>query len=82
MATWHKAAEDINFTMRRTGEDWDSQHILFQCEQFTKTYDPTQAQWNYLKTGYNAFISSMPNVTGALMPDYDPAKHLHPGQWD
>ena len=82
MATWHKAAEDVSFTVRRTMIDWDAQRFLFQCEQFTKTWDPTLAQWNWFKTGQQTLIDNMPNVDGLVFPDYTPSKHPNPGHWE
>ena len=81
MATWHKVAEDVPFTVRRDMIDRDAQRFIFQCEQFTKSYDPTQAQWNWYKAGVDIFQAGMPNVTGLTFPAYDPSKHPSPGTW-
>ena len=68
-------------TIRRMIIDFDAQVYIFQGEDLGKTYEPTQAEWNYVKTGIEGKLNSIPQLSDVVIDDYDPAKHPNPGTW-
>jgi hypothetical protein len=72
----------ISIDLRRAIVDFDAQRFIFQCEFFTKSYDPTQGEWNYVRTGMTTLINRIANLTNISIDTYDASKHPNPGQFE